>query len=101
MAADSSQVVSDVPVGRVAGHVDAILSHAWTGGLFQVLLTGVVEFVLETQGQNVHQLRKEKKKQMFMKQRRKLSHGTNPPVSSQHTPVGARRTWSSSTTQRR
>lgn len=60
MAANSSQVVSDIPVGCIAGHVDTIFSCA-TGGLVSILLTGIVEFVLEAHGQNVHQLRENRK----------------------------------------
>lgn len=78
MAADSGQVVSDVPVGRVTGHVDTILGHTWTGGLSWILLTGVVEFVLETHRQNVHQLRK--KKQIIIMQHRNVSQVTNHSV---------------------
>lgn len=58
MGADSGQVVSDVPVGCVTGHVDTILGHTRTGALHLILPAGVVEFVLETHRQDVHQLRK-------------------------------------------
>lgn len=58
VAADSGQVVSDVPVRCVTGHVDAILNRMRTGTLSWILLTGVIKFVLEAQGQNVFQLEK-------------------------------------------
>lgn len=63
VAADSGQVVSDVPVRCVTGHVDAILNRMRTGTLSWILLTGVIKFVLEAQGQNVFQLEKKNPKQ--------------------------------------
>lgn len=60
VAANSSQIVSDIPVGCIAGHIDSIFSRT-TGGLARILLTSVVEFILEAHGQNVHQLKENRK----------------------------------------
>lgn len=84
MAADSGHVVSDVPVGRVTGHIDAILGHACTVGISRFFLAGIVEFVLETHGQNVDQLRQRKKKHIIIMRHRNVSHLTNYCVTSPH-----------------
>lgn len=62
VAAGSGEVVSDVPVRCVTGHINAIFSQMWTGSLSWILCTGVVEFVLETHRQNIDQLRMRTKK---------------------------------------